>query len=244
MRHHPRLFIQTPLSNGRQVELLPKQAHHILHVMRLGNGDTVRLFNGTDGEWEAQLVHHGKSMVLAKLGQQLHPQPEPTSFTYHLAFSILKHDPLRFLIEKATELGVTSLTPLITDRTQVRTVNFDRLQLVAIEAAEQCERLVVPTFHPIQTLQQFVLSHAKDQRLFVGDERRQMPFFAQILAQEKIDQPLTFITGPEGGFSPEEFQFLENAPGVTRVTLCTNILRAETAGLCALSLLAAQPPHL
>lgn len=238
MRPHPRLFIPTPLANGLQVDLLPKQTHYVLHVLRLQNGDLVRLFNGVDGEWEAQLVHHGKSMVLATLKQQLRPQPSPTTFPYHLAFAVLKHDPLRFLIEKATELGVASLTPLITERTQVRTVNLERLHLIAIEAAEQCDRLTVPTFNPLQTLQQFILSQSDTHTLVVGDERREAPLFQTYLAERSHPNPLVFMIGPEGGFSPAEFSFLEEHPTIARVTLCPHILRAETAGLCALSLLA------
>ena len=137
-----RLFVDATLQPGENLSLSDAQAHYLANVMRLGAGDTLRLFNGVAGEWQAAVTDVSRKAVRLEVGKQTRaPEREPDCW---LCFALLKRQKTDLVVEKATELGVSVIQPIITARTQADHVNLERLRSIAIEAAEQCERLVVP----------------------------------------------------------------------------------------------------
>jgi 16S rRNA (uracil1498-N3)-methyltransferase len=231
-----RLFVEAPaLAQGTLVELPKKQAHYVTHVMRLGAGDFLSIFNGRDGLWKAQLQECSKKACVLEITDQISPQKILPDV--HLCFAPLKQNPLHLVVEKGTELGVTHFHPLLTERTVVRAFKEEKHRLTAIEACEQCQRFQMPKFSPLQSLDHFLasLDPSKDV-LYVCDERREGA--QTILKQyEKGLTPYVLI-GPEGGFSPPEFQMLQRQRVVRFITLSPHVLRAETAVISMLSQLA------
>jgi 16S rRNA (uracil1498-N3)-methyltransferase len=231
-----RLYVAADqLAKNQVIQLNPNQTHYLHNVMRLHEGSTLKVFNGHDGEWEASVVALQKNSGALKVVEQLKPQltlPE-----LHLYFPPLKQDSLKFLLEKATELGVTSFHPLLTDHTVVRGFNADKARLTLIEAAEQCERLDIPKIADLKNLKAILSSllSAKDFVLCVCAERRQVTTLTQTLENHPQDSPYALLIGPEGGFSEGEFDYLAQLSFVKFVTLGPLVLRAETAGLAALA---------
>jgi 16S rRNA (uracil1498-N3)-methyltransferase len=234
-----RLFTQptTPLAKGARLQLPDAQRHYLLNVMRTREGDTVHTFNGVDGEWSANVELLDKKRGALCVLEQLRRQPQddmgPT-----LLFGVLKSSRLPMLVEKTSELGVGNLQPVLTQHCAVRKLNVQRLQAVAVEAAEQSRRLTVPQLEHPESLGT-VLAHWDPSRpLYVCDERANCPTLSARLAMEKdgLQSPGVLI-GPEGGFAREEFETLSNCDFVRSVSLGPNTLRAETAALAALAVL-------
>lgn len=229
-----RLFVECPvLEKGSLVALDKKQSHYLAHVMRHDRGDSLKIFNGCDGLWQAHIHKDSlkKSYVL-EVDELLLPQkvvPE-----VHLCFAPLKQGPLHFLIEKGTELGVTHFHPLLTERTVVRAFKEEKHRLTALEACEQCERLQVPELVPLEPLDTFLSKlNARKEVLYVCDERREK---VEILSKQYNKALIPYLLiGPEGGFSPQEFAKLQRHKAVRFITLSPYILRAETAAIAALS---------
>lgn len=236
-RPAPRLFVDSPLAPGARIELDGNPAHYLVHVLRLPPGAEVRLFNGTDGEWSAQIETAGKRACVLVVKARTRAQSAPPALT--LAFAPLKKSAMDFLIAKATELGATSLRPIVTERTENQRLNLERLAQQAREAAEQCERLDVPDISPPVALTQFLAGWPATQPLWCGDESGAGEPFAQALhgAAAALDAPLGphgILIGPEGGFTPGELARLAGLAFVRRIDLGPRILRAETAVLAAL----------
>jgi 16S rRNA (uracil1498-N3)-methyltransferase len=214
-----RLFVEAPLHPGADVPLTESQAHYLGNVMRLQPGAEVLAFNGADGEWRARVARVArKSATLEAIGQTRTQEAEPDCW---LCFALLKRNKTDFAVEKATELGVSVIQPVITDRTQADHVNLDRLRAIAIEAAEQCARLAA---WPV------------GRALYLADERRTAKFLRPSPA------PAALLIGPEGGFTGAEIAAIGCNPHVTRVSLGRRILRAETAAIAGLALLLASDP--
>ncbi|MBA4750215.1 MAG: 16S rRNA (uracil(1498)-N(3))-methyltransferase [Alphaproteobacteria bacterium] len=236
-RKEPRLYFPHDLKQGVSLALSHDQTHYLMNVMRLGSGDHVRLFCDEHGEWRAKLDVQGKKKAgVVVLDHLRAPQTRPF---LGLAFTPLRPHRLSFLVEKAVELGVSDLFPVLTKYTAVRHVNEDKLRAAAIEAAEQCERLDVPTLHPLQDLGQFCGNLTPSQHLYFCHERQEGG-----LLWDHAGSPPKFpliLVGPEGGFDAQEVTFLKGLPGVTSVSLGQGILRAETAALAALSLFHGAP---
>ncbi len=224
----PRLFIPQPLLLNAHISLTAEQAHYLKNVLRLKTTDQLRIFNGTDGEWLAELTIIEKKSAEAIAIQQLKEQDSP-KHKIHLYFSPIKKNRMDFLIEKAVELGVTDLHPIITERTEVRKLNTERIEAQIIEAAEQCERVDIPTLHPIIQLPLFLQNPSFDYTILAALERQEAPLL------ETQDVETGFLIGPEGGFSPEESKLLNDHTKIQAVSLGTRILRAETAALYMLS---------
>ncbi len=203
------------------------QAHYIRNVMRMKQGDFLRLFNGRDGEWLASVTDHGKtqSSVLLK-GKTREQSPKPSEM--HLLFAPIKKDGMDFIIEKAVELGVTDLHPVLTNRTEVRKINEERLKVQSHEAAEQCERLDVLTLHPLVDLKS-KLAGWRGTPILWCRERGESPHINTI-----NEKAWAFLIGPEGGFDDAEFAFLGGMINVKPVTLGETVLRAETAVVISL----------
>jgi 16S rRNA (uracil1498-N3)-methyltransferase len=234
-----RLYVSADLAAGQAVELSPGQAHYLRNVLRLGGGAEIALFNGRDGEWQGRIDGIGKGRCSAALEEQTRrQQAEPDLW---LVFAPVKRARIDYLVEKATELGVSGLFPVRTARTIVERVNGERLQANAIEAAEQTERLTVPLVHPPETLAALIARWPAGRRLIVGDERGRAPPIAETVAglRGPISAGAAVLIGPEGGFTESELDGLANLPFVSLVSLGPRVLRADTAALAALAIVQA-----
>ncbi len=230
-----RLFVASPLQHGMPAQGSEAQAHYLTNVMRRATGDEVLLFNGTDGEWRARITELTRKKTTFEPLTQTRPQsPEPDTW---LCFALLKRTKTDLVVEKATELGAARIQPVITARTQADHVNLDRLRAIAIEAAEQCERLAVPEILAPATLANMIADWPAGRALFIADERRTAPLLRQTSA------PSALLIGPEGGFTDTELVSIGAHHHVTRVSLGSHILRAETAAIAGLALLIATGPH-
>jgi 16S rRNA (uracil1498-N3)-methyltransferase len=227
-----RLYVAASLRPGEAIAASPQQAHYLGSVMRRGPGDVVHLFNGRDGEFAARIEMVRRDRANLRVDQQLRPQaPEPDLW---LVFALLKRDATDLVVQKATELGVAALLPVITERSNTHRVNEARLRTIAIEAAEQSERLTVPCLHPPQSLDALLSDWPPDRRLFVAIERST----AAPLSTPSYGSA-ALLVGPEGGFAPAELDAMRVRPFVTPVSLGPRILRAETACIAGLALLQA-----
>lgn len=222
-----RLFVSLPLTKG--VEILPdeKQTHYLLHVMRLKENDPILVFNGTDGEWQAILRLKNKKTVLLCPKKQTRPQNVLPSCI--LCPALIKRENMELVFQKATELGVTEIFPVITQRTIVRHLNRERAQAIVIEACEQSERLSCPVVHdPVPLFDLPDCLPAETHILFLSE--RDLPSnFISFLGVP------AFLIGPEGGFTAEETQWLKNQTRVLPLHLGDTILRAETASIAVLA---------
>jgi 16S rRNA (uracil1498-N3)-methyltransferase len=228
-----RLHVDAALGSGLAVTPDPAQAHYLLRVMRAGEGDTVRLFNGRDGEWRARLTGTGKRGVTLACETQLLPQAEVPDIW--LAFAPIKRTPADFVTQKATELGVRALQPVITRRTVARRVNSERMRANAVEAAEQSGRLSVPDVRAPKDLAALLREWPHERTLVFCDEGGDAPPIAQALTAANNAWSWGVLTGPEGGFDPEERAAIRKQPFVLPVTLGPRIMRADTAALAALA---------
>lgn len=226
-----RLFVPDPLTAGTDITPSSAQARYITTVMRRAVGDPVRLFNGADGEWAARIAHITRDRVLLHIDSLLQPQHEDGPDLI-LAFALLKRDATDLVVQKATELGVRAIHPVITQRTQAARVNADRLRAIATEAAEQSERLTIPAIHEPVALDTLLRDWDPDRRLFVALERRPAPTLSP-------HAPAALLVGPEGGWTGQEIAMLTTQPFATPINLGPLILRADTAALAGLVLLQA-----
>lgn len=232
--NHIRLYVDHPLGAAQRVSLTRDQAHYLFGVMRLGLGDAVALFNGRDGEWHAQVSEAGKKGGVLTCADQTRPQTAPPDLW--LVCAPIRRERLSFLVEKAVELGAARIVLMQTEFTQdAKRVRVDKLQATAVEAAEQCEALVVPE----------VTEVTKFKPLMDGwDPTRQIMFCDEAAAGAATSLPDTsppntthpwaVFIGPEGGFSDTERARLRKV--ATPVSLGPRILRAETAAIAALTL--------
>jgi 16S rRNA (uracil1498-N3)-methyltransferase len=231
----PRLHAGTDLAAGLVVGLAPAQAHYLRNVLRLAAGAELRLFNARDGEFEARLDGIGKGWASVAVGEQrLAPAAEADLW---LVFAPVKRARLDFLVEKATELGVSELRPVWTRRTIVERVNVERLVANAVEAAEQTGRLSVPAVREPEPLGALLEAWPASRPLLLCDETGGGVPLAPAL--ERIAPPLAVLTGPEGGFDESELDLLRELPFVTAVGLGPRVLRADTAALAALAVVQA-----
>jgi 16S rRNA (uracil1498-N3)-methyltransferase len=231
-----RLFVETGLGAGVEAPLDEAQAHYLRNVMRRADGSPLSLFNGRDGEWAATLSLRGKKAAAALVGAQTRAQAaEPDLW---LCFAPVKRARIDYIAEKATELGVSVLQPIVTQHTAVERVNVDRLRANAIEAAEQTERLSVPEVRAPVDLTRLLGEWPSGRRLLMCDETGGGPPIADVLAGLDANArtaPWAIIIGPEGGFAAAELQLLRRIKDVTAVGLGPRILRADTAALAALA---------
>jgi len=230
----PRLFVAEDLSVGAEVSLDPGQAHYLRDVMRMSVGDVVRIFNGRDGAWVSEITVLAKKKGTLTVQQQTHEhrnEPGPM-----LIFAPIKSARLDMLIEKAVELGVATLQPVLTERTQTRRANIERFQAQAVEAAEQCERLTVPDVRDLTTLTELLADWPDEVVLWYGDETGNGEAAITAYANAPKTSQHAIIIGPEGGFSPPELDLLRQSSFSKGISLGPRILRAETAAIAALAL--------
>lgn len=232
----PRLYVDSGLKSGKGFALSEGQSHYLMRVLRLGLGAEMRLFNGRDGEWLAVVDEVRGRRVFAMAQKQLHVQPEARPGP-RLLFAPLKKTRTDFAVEKATELGAAIIQPVLTDRTQTRTVRLDRLRVQALEAAEQTERFDLPRIDEAESLNAALGEWPADLPLvFCDEEGDARPIMDALRALKGKGQGGGILIGPEGGFTPEERMMLRSRDFVIPVTLGPRILRAETAIVSALTI--------
>ena len=224
-----RLYVTAALAEGDTIAASAAQAHYLANVMRRGPGDLLLLFNGRDGEFGARIETLRRDR--ASLRVEHRTRTQTTEPDLWLVFVLLKRDTTDLVVQKATELGVAALHPVFTERGNTHRMNADRLTAIAIEAAEQSERLTVPCIHPPRPLPALLSDWPRDRRLFAAIERRDAPRIPP------AQGPRALLVGPEGGFTAAELDALRAHPLVTPVSLGPRILRAETACIVGLALL-------
>lgn len=226
-----RLHVEATLAAGTTIEATAGQAHYLGSVMRRAVGDTVRLFNGRDGEWDCRIATLARDK--ATFAAETLSRPQANDLDLWLMFAVLKRDTTDLVVQKATELGVSALLPVFTERTNAARVNEDRLRAIAIEAAEQSERLTVPDLHPARPLHKCLDGWPAGRPLFVAMEREN----ARPL--KPAQGPAGLLVGPEGGFGPRDRAVLDRCGFIRSISLGPRILRAETAAIVGLALLQA-----
>jgi 16S rRNA (uracil1498-N3)-methyltransferase len=231
----PRLFVEAPLETGASVALGRGQAHYLGTVLRLKSGDRVLVFNGCDGEWSASLTDSRRTAALL-VEAKTRAQTQPADL--HYLFAPLKAARLDYMVQKAVEMGVSRLQPVLTRHSQVARVNLDRMRANAIEAAEQCGILSLPAVDPPAALARLVAEWDPVRRLIFCDEDVDVSNPVTALAG-LARSPLAVLIGPEGGFAQDERALLLELPNVVRLSLGPRILRADTAAVAALALVQA-----
>jgi len=237
----PRLFVDAPIAPGRSIELSPAEANYLMNVLRRREGEPVLVFNGRDGEWRAMLGGARKRFRLEAL-ERTRPQTPAADLEY--LFAPLKHARLDYMVQKAVEIGVSRLCPVLTRHTQTRRVNLERMRLNAIEAAEQCGILNLPDIAEPVTLEELLDAWVPTRLLVFCDEEAATADPIKALAPARSGGlagalPVSLLIGPEGGFAEEERKALAAVPNVVRLALGPRILRADTAAVAALALIQA-----
>jgi len=224
----PRLFVRTPLSDRACIELGAGQANYLGNVMRMGEDAELLVFDGRSGEWLARIAEAGKKRMTLSVERQT--RESETVPDIWLAFAPVKRTQTDWLVEKATELGAARLIPVMTQRTVAERVKLERLESIAIEAAEQCGRTILPELAEPLSLARFLEQREASRTLFfaneAGGERASDAFKAG---------PACILTGPEGGFTDDERAAVRAVSNSVPISLGPRILRAETAALAALS---------
>ena len=223
------------MSACREVPLSREQAHYLTGVLRLGQGERVRVFNGRDGEWLASLTDISKKSASLRCEKHFADVAVPPDIDY--LFAPLKHARLDYMVQKATELGARRLRPVMTARTIVDRVNLDRMRANAIEAAEQCNLVFVPEVSEPQKLEKVLTSWDKGRALIYCDETAQGE--NPLTALKGMRPPAAVLVGPEGGFTDAEQILLKSSPFVTAISMGPRVMRADTAAVAALALVQA-----
>lgn len=227
----PRLFVETALSTGAQLTIDGPQAHYLSRVMRIAAGDAVILCDDVTGEWAARVQEAGKRDVLVTCETLLRPREQVPDFT--LCAALLKKDRFDLVLEKACELGVRHIQPVLTRRCVADKLNLDRARAVLIEAAEQCARTALPTIAAPIKLDALLKNWESGRTLFFADENGGEGAAAQFAAHRG---PAALLTGPEGGFDQGERDAIRALDQARAITLGPRILRGETAAIAGTAL--------
>jgi 16S rRNA (uracil1498-N3)-methyltransferase len=231
----PRLFVEDELLDGGTIALDKPRQNYLSNVLRMRAGDRVLVFNGRDGEFTARLALEGKRAALSIDTLTRGQEPRPA---LRWLFAPLKHARLDYMVQKAVELGVGLIEPVITRRTQVSRVNIDRMRANVVEAAEQCGVLAIPKVLPEVALDRRLAGAGENEWLVFCDE--DAPIADPLAALSAVDPgPVTLLIGPEGGFDDRERAALLHRQRTVRLALGPRILRADTAAVAALSLIQA-----
>ncbi len=223
----PRLYVDAAMDADVEIALDKAQAHYVGNVMRKREGDALLLFNGRDGEWRGDLAHVAKKSATVRLSAQTKPQEAPTGLT--LAFAPIKKAAIDVLVEKAVELGVERLQPVLTQRTNAARIGAERIEKNIIEAAEQCGRTSLARLNEPVRLASWLIERPREP-LYFADETGGSPALTSF-----EPPPATILIGPEGGFANEERRLIRAEEGAVAIGLGPRILRAETAALAAVA---------
>jgi 16S rRNA (uracil1498-N3)-methyltransferase len=235
----PRLYLDHPLAAGARLILDGPQVNYLRNVLRLKPGDPVLAFNGRDGEWRTALADGGKRALVLTVEERNRAQtPAPD---LHYWFAPLKHARLDYVVQKAVEMGVSRLQPVLTQHGQVARLNLERMRANTIEAAQQCGILTLPEIAPPLGFDRVIAARDPARLLVFCDEDAELEDPVAALAGARPAAPagrpaLAVLVGPEGGFAPSERAALVRLPNVVRLALGPRILRADTAAVAALAL--------
>lgn len=232
----PRLYLAPDLASGQQLTLNKDQSLYLAAVLRKTVGDEVVVFNGRDGAWRASLLSDSKKSVVLDLLEQIAPQTPMSDLWY--GFAPLKSERLDYVIQKAVEMGAGTIQPVLTRYTQISRLKHDKLVANAIEAAEQCEVLSVPTVADEITLERLLADWPVDRKLILADETAASASPIETLTALRGEK-IGILIGPEGGFSDEEREKMRALPFVVPISLGPRILRADTAAVAALAIIQA-----
>jgi 16S rRNA (uracil1498-N3)-methyltransferase len=232
----PRLFVDARLESGATVALARDQSNYLGNVLRLKAGDSILVFNGRDGEWLAAITGRKRPDGL-EITAPTRPQDRLPELAY--VFAPLKHARLDYMVQKAVEMGASSLQPVLTRFTQVSRVNVERMRANVIEAAEQCGILAIAAVAEPLAFDRFLDRRKAERLLIFCDEAADVANPLSTLADKKAAAGIDVLIGPEGGFAEEERAMLLRQPNSLRLSLGPRILRADTAGVAALALVQA-----
>jgi 16S rRNA (uracil1498-N3)-methyltransferase len=233
----PRLFVDAPLKAGERIALERNQSNYLGNVLRLSAGDSILVFNGRDGEWQARIEGRKRPDQLAIVARQ---RAQDTLPDIAYVFAPLKHARLDYMVQKAVEMGASTLQPVVTRHTQVSRVNRERMRANVMEAAEQCGILSLAAVAEPVALDRYLAQREAKRLLVFCDEASEIHSPLQALQQVSAARDgIDILIGPEGGFAEEERALLLRQPATLRLSLGPRILRADTAGVAALALVQA-----
>jgi len=230
-RSAPRLFVATPLAKGEAVTVEGNQAHYLAKVMRMAEGDVAILCDDATGEWAARAVSVGKREIVLEPAEMLRPREQVPDFW--LCAALLKKDRFDLVLEKASELGVRRIRPVLARRCVADKLNLDRARAIVTEAAEQCARTALPEVAEPVKLDALLRDWPADRTLFFADELGGEPAATAFAANPG---PSALLIGPEGGFDDAERAAVRALPGARPISLGPRILRGETAAIAAAAL--------
>ena len=227
-----RLYFADKIQSDLIADLLKEQSHYLKNVMRLKAGDTFSVFN-SQGEWKASIQNYEKQAVKIKILEKLRDKKNEKNIW--LAFTPIKQNPLNFIIQKGTELGVQKFIPILSERTEVKDINSERIKKIIIESAEQSNRISIPEVTNLETLKNFIFNFPKEACLIFCDINSNQIDIKKILSTKDMG-PICILIGPEGDFSENERKLITGLKQSQSISLAQNILRAETAAVAALTL--------
>ena len=227
-----RLYFPDKIQSDLSSHLPKEQTHYIKDVMRLKIGDKLSIFN-ISGEWNAIIQSYEKKGARIKVMKKVREKENEKNIW--LAFSLIKQNPLNFIIQKGTELGIQKFIPILTERSMVREINIERIKKIIVEASEQSNRISVPEINSPKSLKDFLLQFPKNGYLIFCDINSDKNSLKKIL-EKKNNTPLCILVGPEGDFSEYERKMIIEQTQTFSISLAKNILKAETAALCAIAI--------
>tara|TARA_B100001559_G_C16294377_1_gene526634 strand:+ start:64 stop:786 length:723 start_codon:yes stop_codon:yes gene_type:complete len=227
-----RLYFSDKIQSDLVAHLKKEQSHYLKDVMRLKTGDTFSVFN-RQGEWNASIQNYEKQFAKIKILEKLRDKTNEQNIW--LAFTPIKQNPLNFIIQKGTELGVQKFIPILSERTAVKNINIERIKKIIIESAEQSNRISVPEIIKLETLKNFISNFPQSGCLVFCDINCDKSNLRNILMQKDLG-PTCILIGPEGDFSENERKLIIDLNQTHSISLAKNILRAETAAVAALTL--------
>ena len=227
-----RLYFSDKIHSDLVTHLKEEQSHYLKNVMRLNIGDSFSVFN-TQGEWSANIQAYEREGVKIKILKKL--RNKKNEYNIWLAFTPIKQNPLNFMIQKGTELGVQNFIPILSERTVVKDINIDRVKKIIIESAEQSNRISVPEIAKLETLKNFIFNFPQEGCLVFCDINCDKNNLKNIISK-KNSEPICILIGPEGDFSENERKLIIDLKQSKPISLAKNILRAETAAVAAVTL--------
>ena len=227
-----RLYFSDKIKSGLVAHLKKEQSHYIKDVMRLKEGDIFSVFN-SQGEWNASVQNYEKQVTKIKILEKTRDKKNEQNIW--LAFTPIKQNPMNFLIQKGTELGVQKFIPILSERTSVKDINNERVKKIIIESAEQSNRISVPEVTKLETLKNFISSFPEKGCLVFCDINCEKSNLNNIISKKDLE-PICILIGPEGDFSEKERKLIIDLKQSKSISLAHNILRAETAALAAITL--------
>jgi len=227
-----RLYFSDKIESDLVAHINKEQSHYIKDVMRLKKGDIFSVFN-SQGEWDASIQNYEKQGTKIKILEKTRDKKNEQNIW--LAFTPIKQNPMNFLIQKGTELGVQKFIPILSERTSVKDINNERVKKIIIESAEQSNRISIPKIEPLKILKDFLFTFPKDGILVFCDINCNQSDIKKILSKKDLG-PVCILVGPEGDFSETERNLIIDSEQSQSISLAKNILRAETAAIAAVTL--------